>query len=261
MENYWVGVIGKGEIRVYAGAQRQGNDTKTLPPPWPSLLIVMVDSTDHNTPPPHSEDGVYYLPVADGPARIVDAAGARLTVVTQGGMGYYFNVMTREIIAIPGVPLERVVGEGIIVESGAVPFSAPEYTFENQWYVERQGKRVTVLAGARTGPGNQKQAVLFMAVTPPGKQLEFGDGTVYVVVGPDWVRLQSIRVVEAEGNRLILAAPGAFEIVFDTATRQTVLPPGVVLEPPAPLPTAAPTTVPPTPVPQPTPSPVAYPTP
>jgi len=246
-ENHWRGVIGNREITVYAGAQRLASDTTALPPPLPGLLIVVVKATDH-TPPSHSENGTYYLPVADGPARIVDAAGARLTVVTQSNTAYYFNVATRELMAVPGGSVERRAGEGTIVESGAVPFDVPEYTFANQWYVERPDERVTVLAGSRIGPGNWKQAVLFIAVTPPGKPLEFGDGTVYLVP-----RHGAVRVVGAAGDRLLLAAE--FELTFDPATRQLIAPPGIVLETPAPLPTVVLPTV----TPEPAPSPVPYP--
>jgi hypothetical protein len=260
--NGWIGVIEDREIEVIAGAQQQGDDTRTLPPPWPSLLLVEVRRTT-NSAYIRAESGTYYLPVADGPARIVDAVGTRLTVATQGGMGFYFDVATRQFTRLDG-PVRRPAGDGTIVESGAAPFSIPpEYTFTNQWYAERGGERVTVLAGAigpETGLWNgQAEAILFVAVTPVGQPVEFADGTVYLlssVTNPEggW-HFSSARIVGVEGDRLMLADTGwaLLQVIFDLATRRVVKPADFP-EPRPPQPTAAPRT--PTP---PTPTPVPYP--
>ncbi len=257
-ENQWQATIGNRVVTVYAGAQQQEEGkARGLPKPWPSIIIVQVHSTD-NSPVSPSEDGYYYLPVVEGLARIVDAEGSRLVVVTQAGTAFDFDLETRQFTARTG-PVQRSASGGTIIENGLVPFDTPGYSFENQWQRERGGQLITLLAGSQVINGWETQPALFIAVTRPGQPLKLSDGVIYLLP-----QGRSIRIVGASGDRLVLATD--YEIVFDATSRQIVSPPGVALQTPlpvtaAPMPTAAPATLPPEPTTPPTPAlePTSYP--
>ena len=92
--------------------------------------------------------GVYPTPVKAGPVTIVDANGEQLTLATQDGHVFYFNGASRKYVNPPGlqagVPAKREIETGFIVEDGRLPFLDQPYQFENQWFRENNGKRITI---------------------------------------------------------------------------------------------------------------------
>jgi len=180
------------------------------------VVIVMIMEVINDQQVPGSSE-VYQTPIKAGPVRIVDANGMQLILVTASGKAFFFNVALRKFVSPdPSSPVRRASGVGTIVETGITPFPIENYAFENQWYKEVGSQRIAVFAGSEQQ--NYWQGVLIVAVTSSSQPTTPSALETYLTpdqAGPIWI-------VEAEGERLILATRAGTKFIFDVASRQFV---------------------------------------
>ena len=211
--NQWFMEKGDKIIRVFAGAQR-GDGAKELDKPWPGLLIVVVSSMDNNNYFP-SEGGAYQTPVRVGPVRIVDANGMQLTLVSDNGQVFVFDVSTRKFISQkPDFTYSRMAGAGQIVESGVPPVPLPEDVFTNQWYEDKEGIRITLLAGSEAK--DDRQGVVAVVTTSQNQPEPLSKETY-----PAPIRFGPLRVFDANGEKVTVTA-GDNIFVFDVSSRRFI---------------------------------------
>jgi hypothetical protein len=121
--------------------------------------------------------------------------------------------------------IRRKAGFGTIVETGFSPFPL-YYLIKNQWYSDQTGKRISVYAGALRGDpslggkslGKPLPGLLIVEVDEPGGKIfadERGEYWTPEKVGP-------VRIVDAEGMNIYLAAEDGTNFIFDVSTRQFV---------------------------------------
>lgn len=121
--------------------------------------------------------------------------------------------------------LRREAGFGTIVETSFSPLPS-FYVIKNQWYSEQNGKQIIVFAGAQRSDPLQGEksldkpwpGLLIVAVNELGGKFLSDEGGKYwtpTKVGP-------VRIVEAEGMNLTLAAEDGTVFVFDVSTRQFI---------------------------------------
>jgi hypothetical protein len=222
ISNQWYMEKGGKIIRVFAGAQK-GDGAKNLDKPWPGILIVVVSTTDNNNYFP-SEGGTYQTPVRAGLVHIVDANGMRLTLVSESGQVFVFDVSTREFIPQkPDAKASYTAGAGRIVESGVPPIPLPEDTFTNQWYEDKDGYRITVLAGNEVE--NDRQGVIVVITTSQDQQ-EFLSKETYLAPIP----LGPLQIFDVDSEK-ITATAGERIFVFDVASHKFITWPDVEFDP------------------------------
>ena len=103
----------------------------------------------------------------------------------------------------------RASGGGTIVESGQAPFPASAFTFENRWFQQTAAGDLVVYAGAAHDDPTQGLVVVRLI----GAKL--GQPTVRRTPA----RAGAVRVVEAKGEKLTLAASNGTRLVFDVGSR------------------------------------------
>ncbi len=192
---------------VYAGAQRSDGVTP-FEPPWPGIVVVDVSSSSE-------QGGEYFTPVKDGPVRIVDVNGMQLTLVTDSGRVFFFDLAARKFVS-PSSPsaVSRAAGVGTLVESGVASFPQGQFVFKNQWYEDAKGKRLTAFAGAENQ--NSDQGILVVDETPIGKPSAVSGQQIYrtpVAFGAIWI-------AAVNGEKLTLATRTGGKFVFDMASRK-----------------------------------------
>jgi len=119
--------------------------------------------------------------------------------------------------------LHREAGFGTIVETSFSPLPS-FYVIKNQWYSEQNGKQIIVFAGAQRSDPLQGEksldkpwpGLLIVEINELGGKFLSDEGGKYwtpTKVGP-------VRIVDAEGMNLTLAAEDGTIFVFDVSTRQ-----------------------------------------
>jgi len=211
--NSWYSETGGKRTIVYAGARR--DDPGGSPGASQGVIVVMVETLDFQALP--EESGEYQTPIQAGPVRIVEGNGMQLTLVTQDGQAFFFNVASRQFI-VPGpkTPVQRVAGAGQITESRATSLAVANDDFVNQWSEDINGKRITVLAGSEHA--NSQQGLLIIVVTSPGNPTTLLSNESYVTP----IQFGAVRIVEANGEQLTLATSEGGRFVFDIASRRFV---------------------------------------
>jgi len=219
--NSWYSEIGGKRTAVYAGARR--DDPGGAPGASQGIIVVIVDTLDFKPLP--EEGGEYPTPSKVGPVRIVEANGIQLTLVTQNGEAFFFNIASRQFI-FPGpkTPVKRGAGAGKITESRATSPGLAGDDFVNQWSEEINGQRLTVLAGSEHG--NAHQGILVVSITSLSDPNTILNRNRYVTPLP----FGAVYIVEANGEQLTLATREGGRFVFDVASRQFIswpeVPPG-----------------------------------
>ncbi len=126
------------------------------------------------------------------------------------------------IVAPTAVVPRTPAGAGTILDNGASPLGSL-YDIENSWVFETQDRIYSVYAGARREEGHPQpksamQGVVFVQVyTPSGDYLP-GGGMFDVPVKNGG----SVKIVGAQGQRLILKTDNGTTFYFDVPTRQFV---------------------------------------
>jgi hypothetical protein len=130
---------------------------------------------------------------------------------------------------IPRTPTPATIGRqpagaGFIVDDFVPPFAAMSHVITSMWYQESATQRTVVYAGAlRDNPGVSPQAtqsvVIVEVQTLDGKNLP-GGGTY---LAPQ--KVGALKIVNAQGARLILQAETGATFYFDVAARQFVASP------------------------------------
>jgi hypothetical protein len=104
----------------------------------------------------------------------------------------------------PASPFRHTpAGLGTIVETGLAPYSASQYVFENHWYMTKGPGEVIVYAGAEYNDPSQG----LVAVRDTS-----GDGSG--IFRTD-AKVGTLRVVGAEGTRIVLEAADGTRVIFD----------------------------------------------
>lgn len=222
-ENRWYAKIGQEIIIVYAGAQRSDGVTP-LEEPWPGIVVVDVSGSDE-------KGGAYFTPVKAGPVRISDVNGMQLTLVTDSGSVFLFDVTSRKFVS-SGSPaiVNRAVGVGTLIESGISSFPKGHYVFKNQWSEEAKGMHITVFAGAENQVSDQ--GILVIDETAIGNPSAASGQQVYrtpVAFGPVWI-------ATVDGEKLTLATRTGGKFIFDVASRQFTFSPEAPVAEPTPTP-------------------------
>lgn len=196
-------------IYVFAGANRASGNPEDLSE---GAIFVDVLSANREIIP---GGGVYPTPVKAGPVTIVDANGEQLTLSTQDGHVFFFNLASRKYINPPGlqnnIPAKRGIGNGFIVEDGRSPFSVQFYKFENQWFKDNNGKRITVFIGKENG-ANGRGAV--MVVESLGEPTSSDNAQVFFTTSQS----SALRVFDIKNNQLILVNVRGEAYTFDLDT-------------------------------------------
>jgi hypothetical protein len=130
----------------------------------------------------------------------------------------------RTIFAPTAVVPRTPAGAGTILESGASPLSSM-YVIENSWVFETQDRIYSVYAGgqAEEGPPQPRSAMQGLVSVwvwkPNGEPFPGGDGGTYDVPVKNG---GSVKIVGAQGQRLILKTDNGTTYYFDLPTRQFV---------------------------------------
>jgi hypothetical protein len=125
-------------------------------------------------------------------------------------------------VTLAPAPLaRRPAGTGNIVTDFVPPFPAMSHVITSMWYAETGDTRLIVYAGAlRDNPGAQTSAsqgvVIVVIQTAQGTGLP-GGGT-YPAPG----KTGPLRIVDANGARLVLQSENGAALYFDVPTRQFV---------------------------------------
>ncbi len=207
--NTWYERKGNEFIYVFGGAKRSPDGSLDL-----SEGAVFVDRLSLSREFLSGKE-TYPTPIKAGPVTIVDANGEQLTLSTQDGHTFIFNVASRKYINPPGfqvdVPAKRGVGNGFIVEDGRSLFSAQLYEFENQWVSVSTEKRTTVYVG-RENVANGRGTVLVFETK--------GEPTLADTPRKFFTSNQSssLRIFDVIGDQLILASVRGECYTFDMGT-------------------------------------------
>jgi hypothetical protein len=211
--NSWSQKTADKTVSVYAGG-RHTNPGVTAE--TQGVVVILVSANSQALP---AESGEYLTPTPVSTVRIVAAQGARLTLVAEDGTFFSFDVPTRKFVGSQSqLPFQHAAGAGTIVESPRVDFALQDkYVFENQWYKETAGQRITLLAGSERD--NPQQGVLWVGAAATQQLTALLDQQVYLMP----VALGSLRIVEVNGDQIGLVTPGGNKVVFDLAARQFVV--------------------------------------
>lgn len=251
VRNQWYMEEDNRIIRVFAGAQK-GDGAVSLEKPWPGLVAIVVSMPGTNKFI-SSEGGIYWTPVKDGPVRIIDADGKHLTLLSENGQIFVFDVTSRQFIQQEtNISISRPAGSGRIVENGDTPITLRDFIIYNQWYEEKNGNRITIFAGIESN--NDRQGILVVVTTSLDQQVLISKEIFEapLAIGP-------LRIFDVDGEKLTVIAGGNI-FVFDVGARKYIALPDV---PPdtLPLPTSGASTLTPllTPSPQATATPISLP--
>jgi hypothetical protein len=121
--------------------------------------------------------------------------------------------------AVPAQVPRRPAGVGNIVTDFVPPFPAMSHVITSMWYADTGDTRLIAYAGAlRDDPGAQATAsqgvVIVVVQTIQGAGLP-GGGT-YLAPG----KTGPLRIVDANGTRLVLQSDSGATLYFDVTTRQ-----------------------------------------
>ncbi len=128
---------------------------------------------------------------------------------------------TRPPCLAPADIPHRAAGNGTVLEEGSSIFPG-HYLIENQWWETVGGQCIHVFAGARRGDGANDlpkpwQGMVFVLLSAlDGTRLP-GGGTYET---PS--KVGSVKIVAAQGQRLVLKADDGTTFYFDLPTRQFV---------------------------------------
>ncbi|MEW5719109.1 MAG: hypothetical protein AB1817_10810 [Chloroflexota bacterium] len=115
----------------------------------------------------------------------------------------------------------KPAGTGTIIDSDVSPLSS-DYSIENSWYAETQGKLIQVFAGARREEGlpkprNTWQGVLVIWVTTLSGAV-LPEGSTHNTPA----RVGSVKITDAQGQRLVLKVEDGSTFYFDVPARRFV---------------------------------------
>jgi hypothetical protein len=209
--NWYVDLNGK-RIRVFAGA-RTGDGAKDLPKPWQGIVYVDVSGVPPDFTLYPKESGEYDTPDKVGPVRIMDANGMTLTLLAADEQhAYYFDVSTRQFLSQhPALPLSRNTGAGVLLESSLPQVTTSGFsTIQNQWSEIKNGQKITVIAGQKTGD-DQGGDFDVIQTSQDGKTV-LATTTYHTILGP-------LRLYDVNGE-VIRFIGSAYIFAFDLNSRQ-----------------------------------------
>ena len=229
--NLWTAEVNGDLMRVFAGG-RLANPNNPSPPHWLGNLFVLVTDANHQII--KEKCGSYLTPFDAGMIRIVDAEGMVLKLAAQDGSSFLFDLEKRQYLSSKaGPPLSRVVGGGLLTESGVSPYSPAGYEFMNQWSTESKGTgKITLLAGRQTS--DPQYAALVLVRTSAGDDTKVWEETTYLL------RYESIlRIIDVDEEKITLVETDGQSFEFDLAARSYISANDELYLAPIPLITAA----------------------
>ena len=190
--------------------------------PIPGVVAVRVESLDSKQSYP--EEGGYYSVPSDEAKSvwIIDADGMQVVLLAQNGQIFVFDVDTRQFTATLEGPYERAAGAGFVVENGEDPFPVEGYEWRNYWYEEKDGQRITVLAGSELD-GEERYGILMVIVTALEDEAVLSQDT-YRMPGWFYDKTSTVDVFDAEGEQLKIRVTVDQLIIFDVSTREFTIP-------------------------------------
>ena len=214
MTSHWiVEADGKPVITVYAGAQ-VSDGAKPLEKPLPGFVMVEDETSGQ------MEAKFYDVPVKEaGRLEIVDAQGMELVLLAENGQIFVFDVVSRQFTATREGPFQRNAGAGVLVLDSQAPVSAEGYVWTNYWYEDKDGQRITVLAGGE-GKNWGGPPVLMVVVTALSDQAVvsrevYHPPSLYDQGGP-------AMIFDVEGERLKIIVNYRELILFDLNSRDFI---------------------------------------
>jgi hypothetical protein len=155
-------------------------------------------------------------------ARPTPAASVQATRLKPTPVG--LTGATPEPTAFASIPGSTPVGHGAIAQI-APPFSTNGYHIQNAWYTDLNGgrQRVIVYAGSLAGPGGTTTEQGVVIVVKWEIKVKDGRTIVQMVEMTPYLTLEqngSVRIVDAVGERVILANAVGNRFYFDIPERQ-----------------------------------------
>lgn len=209
--NQWFAQIDDKNYLVFAGSLRSAMELggKELDSPWPSVIVFEV--RNDNGELLSKESGEYWLPENQGMLRILDAGNGSLLLVAEDGQVFSFDLGTCTFNHSQGV-YTKPVSQGLIEETGIVPYPSENYSFINYWSVENEGTKVYVFGGVMKDDSFQGVVVKILV----DKKNSIIESTVFLTPVKDG----SVRIVDMTQGNLILVTMNGIALAFNPITNQ-----------------------------------------
>ncbi len=208
--NQWFAQIDDQSYLVFASSLRSNLELggKELERPWPSVIVLEVrnDKGERLS----KESGEYRLPEHHGMLRILDAGKDGLLLVTEDGQGFSFDLGTRTFYPTHEA-FTKTVSQGVIKETGIVPYPSENYDFINYWSGENDGATVYGLGGCMKDDLFQG-VVVKIIVDQENNRIE---STVYLTPVQDGC----VRIVDMAQDNLILVTMNGVALAFNPNTK------------------------------------------
>lgn len=209
--NQWFAHIDDQSYMVFAGSLRGDMKLgmKGLDRPWPSVIIVEVRNDKGELLSKESEE--YRLPDNHGMLRILDAGKDRLLLVTEDGQVFSFDIGTRTFYHSQEA-FTKTVSQGLVKETGIVPYPSENYYFINYWTDENNDTTVYVFGGCMKDDPFQGAVVKIIV----DKENNIIESTVYLTPIQDGC----VRILDMTQDNLILVTMNGVALAFNPITNQ-----------------------------------------
>lgn len=208
IENHWNRERGSSHLKVYAGALATD--------PSQGLVVVTVTSADLK----QQQQEVFLTSERAGALRVVAARGAVLSLVSERGQNFTFDIDALSFTAAESLPVWQsgiAEPEQLLFPAGQ-PFPAGVFDVENVWQGLVDERWVRVFAGNYLS--NPDQGVLVVQSVPVSL---WPDDPAAVGSGPDSVRetpepIGRLRIQGASDGNLTVVAGDGRTLMFDVRT-------------------------------------------
>ena len=209
--NQWFAQMDGQSYMVFAGSLRSDMELggKALDRPWPSVIVVEVRNDKGELL--SQKSGEYRLPDNHGMLRILDAGKESLSLVTEDGQVFSFDLGTRTFHHSQEA-FTKTVSQGLIKETGIVPYPSENYYFINYWSVENEDATVYIFSGCMKDDPFQGVVVKIIV----DKENKIVESTVYFTPVQDG----SVRIIDMAHDNLILVSMNGVALAFNPITNQ-----------------------------------------